>query len=229
VQMLPDIENVAENPPGSILELIRIGLQLFSFVQREFSSSPLTEAERESILRPRMSADSFCAKEINLMRLERRQKVAIVSLLALPIVAMATPGAGYIFKYSFNRFTSTADAIHERAHDTERSWSVQLNVEGATDFVQEDVMLSPGGFTGWHSHPGPVLITVKSGTATWYSDNPSCTAIVYGTGSAFIEPATVHHYIANKGLDSLELLDTSIVPKGQATRQEQPKPSQCPL
>ena len=27
-------------------------------------------------------------------------------------------------------------------------------------------MLSPGGFTGWHSHPGPVLITVKSGAAT---------------------------------------------------------------
>ena len=164
------------------------------------------------------------------MRLDKRQKVVIVSLLALPIVAMATPGAGYVFKYSFNRFTSTTDAIHEHAHDTERNWSVQLNVEGATDFVQQDVMLAPGGFTGWHSHPGPVLITVKSGTATWYSaDNPNCTPIVYSTGSAFIEPANVHHNVANKGSDSLELLDTSIIPKGLATRQEQPKPSQCPL
>jgi quercetin dioxygenase-like cupin family protein len=109
-----------------------------------------------------------------------------------------------------------------------RSRILTSNVEGATDFVQQDVMLSPGGFTGWHSHP--VLITVKSGAATWYSaDNPNCTPIVYATGSAFTEPANFHHYLANKSSDSLELLDTYIVPKGQATRQEQPKPSQCPL
>lgn len=151
----------------------------------------------------------------------------ILSLLALPIVAMATPGAGYIFKYSFNRFNRCNPRTRPR-HG--RSWSVQLNVEGATDFVRQDVMLSPSGFTGWHSHPGPVLITVKSGAATWYSaDNPNCTPIVYATGSAFIESANFHHYLANKSSDSLELLDTYIVPKGEATRREQPKPSRCPL
>src|SRR3954470_18476164 len=31
VQVLPSGENVAENPPGSILQLIRTGLELFSF------------------------------------------------------------------------------------------------------------------------------------------------------------------------------------------------------
>ena len=109
----------------------------------------------------------------------------IVSLLALPIAAMATPGAGFVFNF-INRFTSTTDAIHEHAHD--KGWSVELEVQGATDFVEQDVMLAPGGFSGWHSHPGPVLITVKSGTAT---------------GSAFIEPANAHHYVANKGSDNL--------------------------
>jgi quercetin dioxygenase-like cupin family protein len=164
------------------------------------------------------------------MRLDKRQKILIVSLLAFPIVAMATPGGGYVFKYSFNRFTSTANAIHEHAKDTDRNWSVQLNVEGPTDFVQQDVIIAPSGFTGWHSHLGPVLVTVKSGTATWYSgDNPSCTPIIYPSGSAFIEAANVRHYIANKGSDSLELLDTYIIPKGQAMRQEQPQPSQCPF
>jgi quercetin dioxygenase-like cupin family protein len=158
------------------------------------------------------------------MRLDKRQ-ILIASLLALPIVAMATPGAGFVFNF-FNRFTSTTDAIHEHAHDN--GWSVELEVEGATDFVQQDVMLAPGGFSGWHSHPGPVLITVKSGTATWYNAD-NCTPIVYPKGSAFIEPANVHHDVANRGSDNLELLDTYIIPKGQATRQEQPQPSQCPL
>jgi hypothetical protein len=74
------------------------------------------------------------------------------------------------------------------------------------------------------------LITVKSGTATWYSaDDPNCTPIVYPTGSAFIEPVDVHHFVANNGSDNLELLDTYIIPQGQETRQDQPQPSQCPF
>jgi hypothetical protein len=78
----------------------------------------------------------------------QKTKSRDVSVLALPIAAMATPGAGFVFNF-FNRFTSTADAIHEHAQDN--GWSVELEVEGATDFVQQDVMLAPGDFSGWHS------------------------------------------------------------------------------
>jgi predicted metal-dependent enzyme (double-stranded beta helix superfamily) len=79
-------------------------------------------------------------------------------------------GRGFIFNI-FSRSTSVTDTIHENAHDNgehdnEKNWSVLLEVQGATDFVQQDVALAPGGFSGWHSHLGPVLITVKSGTAT---------------------------------------------------------------
>jgi quercetin dioxygenase-like cupin family protein len=151
----------------------------------------------------------------------------LIALLAVPAVVLATPGAGFVFNF-FNRFTSVTDEIHEHART--KQWSAELEVEGATDFVQQDVMLAPGGFSGWHSHPGPVIITVKSGTATWFSaDDPDCAPKVYTTGSAFIEPANVHHFVANLGSDNLELLPTYIIPKGVATRQEQPQPSQCPF
>ena len=120
----------------------------------------------------------------------RRSKVVVVilSLLALPIVAMATPGAGYIFKYSFNRFNRCNPRTRPR-HG--RSWSVQLNVEGATDSCGRmgcfRHAVSPAGT----ATQALVLITVKSGAATWYSaDNPNCTPIVYATGSAFIELQT---------------------------------------
>lgn len=161
------------------------------------------------------------------IQFDKKHLFVIVGLVAIPVIVMATPGAGYVFNF-FNRFTSVTDEIHD--HAQAKDWSVELEVEGATDFVQQDVMLAPGGFSGWHSHPGPVMITVKSGTATWYSaDNPTCTPIVYPTGSAFVEPANVHHFVANLGPGNLELLDTYIVPKGVATRQEQAQPSQCPF
>ena len=36
--------------------------------------------------------------------------------------------------------------------------------------------IAPGGSFGWHSHPGPSLVIVKSGTATFYlAKDRSCT------------------------------------------------------
>jgi quercetin dioxygenase-like cupin family protein len=161
------------------------------------------------------------------MRFEKVLWGAIGSLFVFCLMMEATPGAGYVFNY-FNRSTSVTDAIHQEAHL--QRWNVEIEVEGATDFVQQDLAIGPGGFSGWHSHPGPVLITVKSGTATWYSaENPTCAAIVYPAGSAFIEPAGVNHFVANQGTTNLELLDTYLVPKGMPTRQEQPQPSHCPF
>jgi quercetin dioxygenase-like cupin family protein len=143
------------------------------------------------------------------------------------LVVAATPGAGYVFNY-FNRSTLTTDAVHQEAHLL--GWNVQLELEGATDFVQQDAALAPGGYSGWHSHPGPLLITVKSGTAMWYSaEDPACKAVVYPAGSAFIEPAGVNHYVRNGGPTNLELLGTYLIPKGMATRQEESQPSQCPF
>jgi len=152
---------------------------------------------------------------------------AIGSLSLFCVIAAATPGTGFLFNYS-NRSTLTTTAIHEGAHLP--GWNVQLELEGATDFVQQDVALAPGGYSGWHSHPGPVLITVKSGTAIWYNaDNPTCMPIVYPTGSAFIEPAGVNHYVANAGTTDLELLDTFLLPKGVPQRQDELQPPQCPF
>jgi len=153
--------------------------------------------------------------------------VPIASVSLFCVWVAATPGAGFLFNY-FNRSTLATNGIHEGAHLD--SWNVQLELVGATDFVQQDVAVAPGGYSGWHSHPGPVLITVKSGTATWYNaDNPTCTPVVYPVGSAFIEPANVNHNVVNAGATNLELLNTFVIPKGAATRAEELQPGQCPF
>jgi quercetin dioxygenase-like cupin family protein len=168
----------------------------------------------------------------------RRMKILVTTIgssLVLCLVAVATPGVGFLFN-NFVRGTVVAEDFHGHArtdlHERARAkdWRAELNVEGATDFVQQDVALAPGGFSGWHSHPGPVLIVVKSGTASWYSaTNENCEATIYPTGSAFIEPANASHYVSNAGANDLELLTTYLIPKGAVTRQEQPQPSQCPF
>src|SRR5215218_3165706 len=46
-----------------------------------------------------------------------------------------------------------------------------INVEsgpGSADIALVKVVLAPGGSTGWHHHPGVVLVSVKSGTVSEY-------------------------------------------------------------
>jgi len=44
----------------------------------------------------------------------------------------------------------------------------------AADSVVQQITFAPGGQSGWHTHPGPVIVLVKSGTFTLYDgDDPS--------------------------------------------------------
>ena len=38
--------------------------------------------------------------------------------------------------------------------------------------------ITPSGTFGWHSHPGPSLVIVKSGTATFYEGNVDLVTVV---------------------------------------------------
>jgi quercetin dioxygenase-like cupin family protein len=160
-------------------------------------------------------------------RFSKTSCIVLVGLIAFSLTLAATPGGGILFN-NFSRSTLVGDSIHQGAHLP--GWNLQLELEGPTDIVQQDAATIPGGFSGWHSHPTPVIITIKSGTATWYSeDSPTCSPIIYPAGSAFIEPAGLVHFVANMGSTNLELLDTYIVPKGMATRHEEQSPPQCPF
>ena len=53
---------------------------------------------------------------------------------------------------------------------------VDIDTKGDSDLYVVSNVIAPGGHTGWHTHPGPSLITVKSGTITAYEgDDPTCT------------------------------------------------------
>jgi quercetin dioxygenase-like cupin family protein len=51
----------------------------------------------------------------------------------------------------------------------------------------------PGSTTGWHSHPGPVFITVTEGELTYYHyDDPTCTPHVVSEGEGFVDDGRGH-------------------------------------
>ena len=56
----------------------------------------------------------------------------------------------------------------------------KLFTKDPTDTVVTTTTITPGGSTGWHSHPGPAFIVVTQGTLTIYDgDDPACTPHPY--------------------------------------------------
>jgi quercetin dioxygenase-like cupin family protein len=102
--------------------------------------------------------------------------------------------------------------------------SVRIHTKKPTDFVFARVTLQPDGYTGWHTHPGPLLVVVESGTLTRYDSD--CNARVYAKGAAFTEPAGHRHVHmgVNKTSASVVLDITYVVPARGPLRDEAPAP-----
>ncbi len=105
-----------------------------------------------------------------------------------------------------------------------------INVRDAQDTVIQQIVIGPGGQTGWHSHPGPAVVLVKAGELTLYSgEDPTCTGRTYSAGQAFVDSGQGHVHIArNEGGVNLELWATYFdVPPGGAFRIDAASPGNC--
>ena len=137
--------------------------------------------------------------------------------------AFATPNSGFTsVDVSKGRFEELAVNT-----DTDDANLIRLVTKGSSDFYVVENTVTPGGFSGWHTHPGPSLVTVKSGTFTVYHAK-DCKARVYGPGDAFVElPSTVH--VGRNETDSVVELGVVFfgVPIGGSPRIDQPQPTDC--
>lgn len=61
------------------------------------------------------------------------------------------------------------------------------------DIVVRTHDYAPGSSTGWHTHPGPVFITVLEGKLTFYDvDDPTCAPKVVSKGEGYIDTGRGH-------------------------------------
>jgi hypothetical protein len=162
--------------------------------------------------------------------MSRTQRLIVAGLALLPVtagIALATPPIGIISAPVHARGTHAERLnVHSKA-------GVKLQTKSSVDFVTQQIMIAPGGTTGWHSHPGPVLVTVKSGELTLvYADDTSCQGRTYRAGESFVDRGdeTVHTAL-NRGGTNLEFWATYLVPgaPGTALRIDAASPGTCPF
>ena len=106
---------------------------------------------------------------------------------------------------------------------------VDIDTKGDSDLYVVSNVIAPGGHTGWHTHPGPSLITVKSGTITAYQgDDPTCSPTVYTVGQGFVDPGDGRvHMLRNEGAVPAETIAVQLVVDGGTRRIDTPDPENC--
>jgi hypothetical protein len=163
--------------------------------------------------------------------------LVVLGAIAAPVavgVALATPPSGLTSKL-LARGAAGEFRIHEK------SQRLRMDAGKATDVALVEATLAPGGSTGWHGHPGPSIVVVKSGTVTMYEPahdheadgdddddrRGGCGVQSFGPGQAFAHPASVHNFV-NESSATAEFYVAYFVPAGAAPLlRDEPVPAGC--
>lgn len=118
----------------------------------------------------------------------------ILAAVASASAALLTPGGGISalvhVRASFVDPTDIKFKIGDGKQEV-------IHVPDARETVVQQITIGPGGQTGWHSHPGPVVILIKAGKMSFYdADDPTCTVRTYAAGQAFVDSGQGHVHIA---------------------------------
>lgn len=89
---------------------------------------------------------------------------------------------------------------------------VNLHVDGSNDVLQTELVFQPGAQTGWHYHPGPVVVVIKTGALTEIHSNGCVT--VHPAGSVFFEMKDEIHNAINQTGGVADVYATFLSPAG---------------
>jgi len=149
--------------------------------------------------------------------------LALAAVVAFGGVVMATPAVGLT---STPIASGTLDPVNLNVRTG--TWSAKLRTIGKSTVAVVENRVAPGGTFGWHSHPGPSLIVVKSGTITFYhSDDPTCSPDPRSQGDAIVDEGTDVHVGRNEGTVDAVVIVTRIIPVGANPRVDEPASPFC--
>jgi quercetin dioxygenase-like cupin family protein len=159
-------------------------------------------------------------------RFRRTSWLAALAVACLTAKGWATPPLGFVV----NQILAAGFAAHginqhvqfnKNPDGTVTPWQLQLQVHGDTDHYSQHLVLSAGGYSGWHSHPGLLVATVKSGQIDFYGAD--CKKRTIGPGEVYTENDDVHA-IANTGAVDADLYISYLVKHGAPRRLDEPAP-----
>lgn len=142
--------------------------------------------------------------------------IALLALIASVAISWASPASG-VAPTLLARGTFDSFKVRSYPHGPD---DFKAEAKAPTDVVVRRHDYLPGSTTGWHRHPGPVLITVTQGQLTFYAyDDPTCTPHVVSAGQGYVDDGSGHIGRNETGLPAQDV-SVIIAPVGGTFRSE---------
>lgn len=149
--------------------------------------------------------------------------VGAVTIIAVP--ALATSSVAF-FRTELS--TGLLGPVDAKADKT-GTWDLFLKTKDDTTLGLDNLRVESGGHSGWHTHAGITVVTVKVGPVRWYDGaDPVCAFKTYQTGDSFVEPANNVHLVRNMTGGDVVFTAVQMRPSGTGGRIDADKPTNCP-
>jgi len=161
----------------------------------------------------------------NMTHQRKGKLVAAAAVLAIAFVARpahATAASGFVgTQIMKGQFGNLKIKLNTGDFD------LKLDTRGDSDVYVTRNAIAIGGQSGWHTHPGPSLITVTVGAIVAY-DSDTCAPRQYGTGDTFVDPGDGHvHLLRNESGAVAETVAVQFVGRDEPRRIDAPVPNNC--
>ena len=146
--------------------------------------------------------------------------IGVVLVGTTTTVAVASPSFGLTPTTTF----VTADLAQDVHLNSDK---VKFQTKGPTDVRVQRLDFVAGGYSGWHHHPGMVIVAVQSGAVTL--THADCSSVTYGpglpAGSVFVESGD--EPVQASSATGATVYATYVAPDGAGFRLED-DPVTCP-
>jgi quercetin dioxygenase-like cupin family protein len=144
-------------------------------------------------------------------------------------LAIGTPSVGVVSSNILSAGLADND-IHTRGFVQlgNEDFTAEVHTFGASNVIVQDVIFSPGGTTGWHQHPGVLLLTLAadSGPVDWYDAH--CGKVTYNAGDTWTEGTKLHDVVNNSSMNAHFVVTYVVpadIPVGDNKRTDEPAPA----
>lgn len=164
------------------------------------------------------------------MRLRLVAAVVVASACAI-VPAAATPPVGLTFELLAGPIVFAPWDVNVSPIDKNVKWDMKLSSRSDSDIYIVRNTVAPGGNLGWHTHPGPTMVSVIEGAVLLYDGtDPLCGFRRYEAGEGFTEISREHvHNLRNaSGEAQARVIAYHMLPRGEPRRIDKPKPTNCP-
>jgi len=165
-----------------------------------------------------------CQRQRPTARMDWKAGAAVLTS-AIGALALAGPPTGVSYvNYTLLIDPDAADRLQinlPEASGYEEDVATGHGTRSPAVFVFQDFTMYPDANTGWHYHPGIVLITVAQGSVDWY--DARCTKRTHTAGDFFTEGNQLH-FVRNSSSSPARLIITFVIEKGVTNKIFAPPP-----